>query len=634
MSLSRLLTTFKLRAAVACTLFALASCGQKEEDPTPRTVSSDQGDSSSQASAPEASDQTAGQPGPIAPALENREFIAPLKDAYDRVDPVKDGWQSEAFSSAAMKQIHQLESLLAGESIEPSDLDALAAPTISLSQLRPRELESVFADGRLEVTRTTAAPSVELSGVDALRAQLDGLKALGTTIDPHFKIIRVQRDSDTITSTEIYVDIEAYSPDRRCQVNAIWTCQWQTGGDRPPLLKQIVVEKHEEVVQAGSGTPLFSDATAAILGANTSYAQQFLTHTDHWRARIPRVLGLDAVANHGLAIGDINGDHLDDLYVCQQGGLPNRLFIQQADGTLLDVTERSGTGWLDYCASALLVDLDNDGDRDLVISQDFRLLVMSNDGTGKFTLEFGNSTKAQSFSLAAADYDNDGLVDLYICGYNASVASMRSGAMGEPMPFHDANNGGQNILWKNTGNFLFEDVTAAAGLEQNNTRFTFAACWEDYDNDGDQDLYIANDYGRNCLYRNDGGKFTDVAAEMGVEDTSSGMSVTWSDFNNDGHMDLYTSNMFSSAGNRITFQQQFKEGVPEEIRQQFQHIALGNSLFEANPSGGAFKDVSASAGVRMGRWAWGSKLVDFNNDGLDDILVANGFISTADSGDL
>jgi FG-GAP-like repeat len=98
-------------------------------------------------------------------------------------------------------------------------------------------------------------------------------------------------------------------------------------------------------------------------------------------------------------------------------------------------------------------------------------------------------------------------------------------------------------------------------------------------------------------------------------------------------MDIYASNMFSSAGNRITFQRQFKADVPEAVRSQFQHIALGNTLFEAS-SGKSFKDVSIQAGVTLGRWAWCSKFVDFNNDGWDDILVANGFITTEDTGDL
>ncbi len=84
-----------------------------------------------------------------------------------------------------------------------------------------------------------------------------------------------------------------------------------------------------------------------------------------------------------------------------------------------------------------------------------------------------------------------------------------------------------------------------------------AASWEDYDQDGDLDLYVANDFGRNNLYRNDDGQFVDVAAEAGVEDISAGMSVSWGDYNNDGQADLYVGNMFSSAGNRVTYQRQF-----------------------------------------------------------------------------
>jgi len=472
-----------------------------------------------------------------------------------------------------------------------------------------------------------------MEGIAALVTNLNTLKSSAPTIAPHLKIFRVERTSETFVNTAVLVEIAANGPGARRQFNAIWSCDWLTAAGAPPALNAIRVTQFEEVVQPAEGGTLFSDVTDSVLGKNRSFQEQLLISTDQWRARLPRDLGLDAVANHGLAIGDVNGDELDDIYVCQQGGLPNRLFIQNPDGTLRDVTEQSGTGWLDYCAAALFLDLDNDGDRDLVISQDFRVLVMSNDGSGKFTLEFGSSTKAQSFSLAAADYNNDGLVDFYICGYNPSRAEMRGGAMGEPMPFNDANNGGQNILWRNDGNFKFTDVTASVGLEQNNTRYSFAAAWEDYDNDGDQDLYVANDYGRKNLYRNDAGKFSDVAAALGVEDRGSGMSVSWADFDHDGSMDLYTSNMFSSAGNRITYQPQFKANVPENVRAEFQQIARGNSLFQAVP-GAPFKDVSVEAGVTIGRWAWGSKFVDFNNDGLDDILVTNGFITTADSGDL
>ncbi len=98
-------------------------------------------------------------------------------------------------------------------------------------------------------------------------------------------------------------------------------------------------------------------------------------------------------------------------------------------------------------------------------------------------------------------------------------------------------------------------------------------------------------------------------------------------------MDLYVSNMFSSAGNRIAFQRRFKQEANQATRTTIQRHARGNSLFE-NVEGKSFQDVSLRAGVTMGRWAWGSLAADLNNDGWQDLLVANGFVTGDDSGDL
>jgi hypothetical protein len=635
-------TTLRAAALIkrfsSCLVVAIlfASCGKGPESNAPKTSESvvpKAVPSSGTAHATPAPAKDS-EDCPVAPGLDQKKFIAPLKDAYERLDPLKDGWETEAFNNSAMVQIHALEHLLtAPEPVAPENLSSVAEKTIQSTPLRPDKPVKAFDDGRIQVFRAGPNAPAPVSGIEAFAADLNALKKAAPGIDPHLKIVKVTRQSASAVNTSVLADIIFNSAGERRQITGTWSCDWFAVNAGHPTLSALRVTQYEEAVQPGSGDPLFTDTTAAVLDRNASYKEQLLVPTDYWRARLPRDLGLDPVANHGLAIGDVNGDGLDDLYICQQGGLPNRLFIQNADGTLRDATAESGTGWLDFCAAALFLDLDNDGDEDLVISQDFRVLVMSNDGKGKFTLEFGAGTKAQSFSLAAADYDNDGLVDFYICGYNPSQAEMRSGAMGEPLPFNDANNGGRNILWRNDGKFHFTDVTASVGLDVNNTRYSFAAAWEDYDNDGDQDLCVANDYGRKNLYRNDGGKFRDVAPELGVEDRASGMSVSWADFNRDGYMDLYMSNMFSSAGNRITFQNQFKTGLNENLRSSYRQIARGNSLFQAVP-GGAFKDVSVEAGVTIGRWAWGSKFVDFNNDGFDDILVANGFITTADSGDL
>ncbi|MCE2559163.1 MAG: VCBS repeat-containing protein, partial [Acidobacteria bacterium] len=190
--------------------------------------------------------------------------------------------------------------------------------------------------------------------------------------------------------------------------------------------------------------------------------------------------------------------------------------------------------------------------------------------------------------------------------------------------YHDANNGGRNVLLRNDGGFRFVDATAEVGLDVNNRRFSLAASWEDVDGDGDADLYVANDYGRNNLYRNDGGSFVDVAGAVGVEDISSGMSVSWADYNRDGRVDVYVGNMFSAAGNRITYQRKFERdrqraGPLAEV----QRMARGNSLF-AGADGGGFVDRSVEANVTMGRWSWSSVFADINNDGWEDLVVANG----------
>jgi hypothetical protein len=579
----------------------------------------------------------------LAPGLDQRRYIAPLEDAYRRIDPSQDGWQTEAFSEAVAEPLERLSRLLEGRgAIEQQQLRELAADDFVCQPLRPESLRDVFRDGSLLVQRgdDSAAEDTGLAtsvfrgpvGLGAAARHFRGLFAGGRLDHVKLKLFTVEPREEQVT-TRVYFQAVGDGGPGALQVNATWKLRWHEPPSGPPRLTSIEVEKYETVLHQGGNRFMFADCTEAILGQNACYREQFLYPTDYWRARIPRELGLDVVANHGLAVGDVNGDQLDDLYVCQQGGLPNRLLVQNPDGSLRDVSSESGADWLDTCASALLVDLDNDGNRDLAVAQEWRILLMSNDGKGRFQLEFGTSSKAQSFSLAAADYDLDGDLDVYVCGYNPTVSTLRRGVMGEPMPFHDANNGGQNMLLRNDGNWLFNDVTAEVGLDQNNTRFSFAAAWEDYDNDGDADLYVANDYGRNNLYRNDHGRFVDVAEQLGVEDISSGMSVCWADYNRDGRMDLYTSNMFSAAGNRITYQRQFQPAASAAVRRQFQRLARGNTLF-ANAGGEGFRDVSDDAGVTMGRWAWGSRFVDLNGDGWEDLVVANGFVSTEDTGDL
>lgn len=371
---------------------------------------------------------------------------------------------------------------------------------------------------------------------------------------------------------------------------------------------------------------LFSDVSDSVF-RHVNYPEQLAPSLNYWQKHIAASLGLSTKSHQGIAIADVNGDGLDDIYLPQPSGLPNTLLLQVAEGVFRDDSTEAKLNFLDASRSALFVDFDNDGDLDLATTFPGTIALFANDGQAVFSLAC-KIEAPEITSLAAADYDQDGLVDIYACRYLNPYENQVV-----PQPYNDANNGLNNLMLRNFGNLLFKDVTDEVGLNENNMRFSFAASFEDYDNDGDQDLYVANDYGRNNLFRNDNGKFTDVAASAGVEDISAGMAVSWGDYDNDGNIDLYVSNMYSGAGQRITYQRDFMKQTSDQTRAQMQRHAGGNTLFK-NMGDGNFKDMSQHSKTSMGRWAWGSIFFDFNNDSLLDIFVPNGFTTNDEADDL
>jgi hypothetical protein len=427
--------------------------------------------------------------------------------------------------------------------------------------------------------------------------------------------------------TEVVLLVSSQGPGGSVQTNAWWRCRWREPAEAAPVLVQLEVVE-EEVARARRR--LFSDCSSAVLGGIEAWEAQLLPGLSAWRARLDTRLGVPLLGHAaGLAVGDVDGDGLEDLYLCQPGGLPNRLLLHRPDGTVVDRSAEAGVDFLDFSRAALLVDLDNDDDRDLVVTAAERLLFLANDGRARFWLAAAFEAP-DTTSLAAADIDLDGDLDLYACAY---ASPYDHSAL--PVPYHDAENGKPNHLYENLGDFVFRDVTEERGLGANNTRFSFAASFEDYDQDGDPDLYVANDFGRNNLYRNEGGRFVDVAASAGVEDISAGMGVTWGDADGDGRFDLYVSNMYSSAGNRIAYQRSFQAEASAAVRGQYQRHAHGNTVFR-NRGDGAFEDVTPASplGVAMGRWAWGGLFVDLDNDGWQDLLSPNGFLTEQKSDDL
>ena len=438
--------------------------------------------------------------------------------------------------------------------------------------------------------------------------------------------------------------------------HATWNVGWIPGVDgAKPRMRWLRVEEFEQTESRQSHGALFADCTASVLSGNPSYANQFLRGMNHWLERIQDHSQFVLLGNPGMTVGDVNGDGLDDLYVCQETGLPNRLFIQNPDGTTREESASWGVDWLTSSRSALLVDLDNDSDQDLVVAIRGGVLLAENDGQGRFHIRDVLETDDDTMSLSAVDYDMDGRLDIYVCCNNNegrlddNDPAALAGAS-QNFVIHDANNGAFNSMFHNEisagGAWKFSDVTAKVGLDKNNYRYSLAASWDDFDNDGDQDLYVANDYGRDNLYRNDprssadadagqglGRKFVDISDSAHVEDSATGMSIAWGDYDRDGWMDAFVSNMWSSAGNRIAYQNQFRPKASDAAKRRIQRLARGNTLLR-NQGDGTFGDQSASANIEMGRWAWGSHFVDLNNDGWEDVIVSNGYLTTPDTGDL
>jgi tetratricopeptide (TPR) repeat protein len=361
----------------------------------------------------------------------------------------------------------------------------------------------------------------------------------------------------------------------------------------------------------------FADITGAVLDDD-----QLAKGIPYWLARLDPSTGIDIFGNNGISVGDIDNDGLDEIYVCQPGGLPNKLFKWNGS-RLIDIAPQSKVDVIDDTSCALFLDTRNSGVQDLIVLRSSGPLLFHNDGRGKFTLQpdafrFANAPQGGFTGMAAADFDRDGRIDIYMCCYSffQSEAQFRY-----PVPYYDARNGPPNFLFRNTGTH-FEDVTAQVGLNENNDRYSFAPAWADYDNSGFPSLYVANDFGRNNLYKNVNGHFRDVAAEAGVEDIGPGMSACWFDGSGAGRPDLYVANMWTAAGQAVVKHKAF----PHPFNEAWRGHTKGNSYYR-NLGKGKFESAAAQLGIEMGRWGWSADAVDFDNDGHAELLLTCGMMT-------
>ncbi len=322
----------------------------------------------------------------------------------------------------------------------------------------------------------------------------------------------------------------------------------------------------------------------------------------------------------GVVFLDYDNDGDQDLYLVNSAALPgfiesfeptNALYRNNGDGTFADVTTQAGVGDRGYGLGVCAADYDNDGHIDLYVTNFGPNVLYRNNGDGTFvdvTAQAGVGDPRMSTSAAFADYDGDGYLDLYVAN-NAEVpiANAKECRHGVVQVYCGPGQyeGVAGVLYHNEGDGTFTDVTRQAGMYDESGR-QLGVVFSDYDVDGDVDLYIANDTKANWLYRNDGGgKFAEIGLVSGVALTpdarpEAGMGTDWGDYNRDGLMDIIVCNF------------------------QWESCRLLE-----NRGDGFFEDKTFVSGLGEPTYStltFGTDFFDYDNDGHLDIFIANGHV--------
>lgn len=289
----------------------------------------------------------------------------------------------------------------------------------------------------------------------------------------------------------------------------------------------------------------------------------------------------------GVSFCDFDNDGWDDLTFSTAAGDTVR-FFKNNSGTFTEITLNGVLLASKETRQVIWVDYDNDGDKDLFIATaDDSNKLYQNNGSFLFTdvtASAGFDTSPlYTYGCSWGDYNNDGYLDAFLC-------------------FRDPNELNPNKLYMNNGNGTFTDVTASAGLDNTSGYLSFCSSFIDYDNDGWQDIYIANDKPdkKNIMYHNNGdGTFTDTSIATGTDIGIDAMSTTVADYDNDGDLDIYVTNTFD-----------------------------GN-VFLRNNGNSTFTDIANSNGTLMESIAWGAVFLDADNDMDTDLYVSSMLTDTS-----
>ncbi len=370
-----------------------------------------------------------------------------------------------------------------------------------------------------------------------------------------------------------------------------------------------------------------------------------------FRAGIVEDAGKNYKAAHydhgtGMAVADVDGDGLLDIYfVGQLGGC--ELWRNTGHGHFENITEAAGVGLKNkICVGASFGDIDNDGLPDLFVTTvRGGNVLFKNLGHGKFkeiTEEAGVGYSGHSSGAVFFDFDNDGLLDLFVCNVGQYTVNEKGpgeyylAARDAFTRYREAGNSEQSILYRNIGNGRFEDVSKQMHLENKSWSGDATVC--DVNGDGWPDLYVANMSGDDHYYENEGGKgFVERTGKYFPKTPWGAMGVKFFDYNNDGLLDLYVTDMHSdmTAKQIKDGERNFTTGFAKEKSDQWcmaqwspealrtaSNSIFGNAFYQ-NAGQGKFVEVSQKVGAET-FWPWGVSVGDVNGDGYEDVFVTAG----------
>ena len=347
------------------------------------------------------------------------------------------------------------------------------------------------------------------------------------------------------------------------------------------------------------------------------------------------------ISGGGVAIGDINNDGLQDIFFTGNQ-VKDKLFLNKGNLTFEDISSSAGisndTTW---SSGVTIADIDNDGDDDIYVCRFVYLeneksanQLYINNGDLTFTEkaeQFGLADKGFSVQATFFDFDNDGLLDVYVVNQPPSIPNI--GNKLNKNQFSDILF--SDRLYKNMGNGQFEDYTVKANIR--NFGFGLSVTASDLNNDDWQDLYVTNDFDvADQMYMNQkDGTFKNVIDTATKHISNFSMGCDIADYDNDGNMDVIVVDMMAEDHKRIkTNMGSMKPDVFWKAVDEGKHYQYMFNTLQRNNGNGTFSDLAQLAGVTSTDWSWAPLIADFDNDGNKDLFITNGVKSNNRNSDL